>query len=475
MTIPSYCPVCFGSIQTQARVCPGCQTDIGRWEQDHPYIERLIQALKHPSSDVRIQTIIRLGRQGDVQAAIPLAECALAHPLDVVQGREIIRSVRQLPVGRETAMAFSMLASHPARSIREAVIGNGIHLRCFQLTANSALEPLPADVPSAAWLQDDIKRWLDIELQELQALQWLLAPFDLPPQILHYCMEGNSVTRVEAHDHLVFVIMPLLAASSHLQWASLSVVCLPTLLVTMHTHPFPSLVTLTAKLTTDTHMYAPTIPALLCHVLHQFIEEDFRYYLDLREAVIRLTDVIDDTSEFIEGKTILDLKRKVSHLANTCENQLFATMALSTIESPVFSVRNLRKYYAMVAKGVRHCQRGISRLESHVQDLHQHYVLRLQQTTNHRLRILTIMSAVFMPLTLLTGIYGMNFAHMPELAHPAAYPIVLGAMLAIAILLLAFFYLKGWFACVPNTPKTPGRCAPWRLQWSTWPEPRRAL
>jgi magnesium transporter len=193
-------------------------------------------------------------------------------------------------------------------------------------------------------------------------------------------------------------------------------------------------------------MYAPTIPALLCHILQQFIEEDFRYYLHLREAVARLTDVINDTPEGIEGKALLDLKRKISHLANTCENQLFATMALSTIESPVFSVRNLRKYYDMVAKGVRHCQRGVSRLESHVQDLHQHYVLMLQETTNHRLRLLTIMSVMFMPLTLIAGIYGMNFEHMPELAYPAAYPIVLGAMLAIALLLLAFFYLKGWFA-----------------------------
>ena len=120
-------------------------------------------------------------------------------------------------------------------------------------------------------------------------------------------------------------------------------------------------------------------------------------------------------------------------------------MALATIDSPAFSVRHLRKSYDSVAKGVRHCQRGVARLEAHMQDLHQHYVLRLQEATNHRLRILTIMSAMFMPLTLIAGIYGMNFEHMPELAYPAAYPIVLGAMLAIAVLLLAFFYLKGWF------------------------------
>lgn len=268
MMRPSYCPVCFASIQAQTLVCPVCQTDIGQWEQDHPYIERLLQALKHPHTNVRMQAIISLGKQGDVRVALPLAECALAHPRDVVQGREIIRSVRQLPAGPETAMALSMLAHHPAQSVREAVTGQGTHLQCFQLTPNSALEPVPDATPAAVWLQDGIKRWLDIETQELQVMPWLLAPFDLPSQILHSCMERTSVTRVEEDDRLVFVSIPLPAASSHLQWASLSVVCLPTTLVTIHTQPFPSLATLTAKFTRDKHLYAPTISALLFHILY---------------------------------------------------------------------------------------------------------------------------------------------------------------------------------------------------------------
>jgi hypothetical protein len=72
---------------------------------------------------------------------------------------------------------------------------SGVHLQCFHLTADSALEPLPAETPAAAWLHDDVKRWLDIETQEPPVLQELLAPFALLPHILHACISHHSVTQ----------------------------------------------------------------------------------------------------------------------------------------------------------------------------------------------------------------------------------------------------------------------------------------
>ena len=77
--------------------------------------------------------------------------------------------------------------------------------------------------------------------------------------------------------------------------------------------------------------------------------------------------------------------------------------------------------------------------------LHQHYLLMLQDKTNNRLKLLTILSAIFMPLTLITGIYGMNFHHMPELRWTFGYPMVLGAMMILAIAMLGFFVSRGWF------------------------------
>lgn len=63
---------------------------------------------------------------------------------------------------------------------------------------------------------------------------------------------------------------------------------------------------------------------------------------------------------------------------------------------------------------------------------------------NDVLKVLTIFSVIFIPLTFLAGIYGMNFENMPELSKPNAYPILLGVMAAVAIAMIVYFKRKKW-------------------------------
>ena len=58
---------------------------------------------------------------------------------------------------------------------------------------------------------------------------------------------------------------------------------------------------------------------------------------------------------------------------------------------------------------------------------------------------LTIVSTIFIPLTFIAGVYGMNFDNMPELHGQYSYFIVLGIMIIIVIFMLAIFKHKGWF------------------------------
>jgi magnesium transporter len=63
---------------------------------------------------------------------------------------------------------------------------------------------------------------------------------------------------------------------------------------------------------------------------------------------------------------------------------------------------------------------------------------------NRVMKVLTIISTIFIPLTFIVGVYGMNFTHMPELAEPLAYPLVWGVMVLIAIAMLIFFKRRHW-------------------------------
>ena len=84
-------------------------------------------------------------------------------------------------------------------------------------------------------------------------------------------------------------------------------------------------------------------------------------------------------------------------------------------------------------------------LVTRLSELLQHCQFVLQQQTDQRLRQLTVLSAIFMPLTLITGVYGMNFAYMPETGWRYGYYATLAGMVWLAIFLWITLKRKGWF------------------------------
>ncbi len=91
------------------------------------------------------------------------------------------------------------------------------------------------------------------------------------------------------------------------------------------------------------------------------------------------------------------------------------------------------------------------------------YLSTVALRTNEVMRVLTIISTIFIPLTFIVGVYGMNFdtsaspLNMPELNWAWGYPFVMALMLTIALGLLVFFRRKGWLGpTVPHVPAATG-------------------
>ena len=86
-------------------------------------------------------------------------------------------------------------------------------------------------------------------------------------------------------------------------------------------------------------------------------------------------------------------------------------------------------------------------------DLRDFFYSKISSRTNEIMRILTVIATLFMPLSFITGVYGMNFEWMPELKSPWGYPMALGIMASTAISFLWFFWRKGWLKNVdPHEP-----------------------
>jgi len=79
-----------------------------------------------------------------------------------------------------------------------------------------------------------------------------------------------------------------------------------------------------------------------------------------------------------------------------------------------------------------------------VSGLHDIYLTSINLKMNEIMKVLTMISTIFMPLTFIAGIYGMNFDHMPELRWEYGYAAILSIMLAIALLMLFYFKRKKW-------------------------------
>ncbi|MBN1433068.1 MAG: magnesium/cobalt transporter CorA [Methanomicrobiaceae archaeon] len=72
------------------------------------------------------------------------------------------------------------------------------------------------------------------------------------------------------------------------------------------------------------------------------------------------------------------------------------------------------------------------------------YLSGISNRMNEVMKVLTIIATIFIPLTFIAGLYGMNFNYMPELEHPLAYPAVLVLMAAMAIAMVIYFRKKEW-------------------------------
>jgi magnesium transporter len=137
------------------------------------------------------------------------------------------------------------------------------------------------------------------------------------------------------------------------------------------------------------------------------------------------------------------LQRRVTQLLRVHRPQVDAIHQLVRSDSELIPA-STRIYFGDVEDHARQIQGALEAARDSATDAMSAILATLGHRQNEVMKVLTLVGTIFIPLTFVVGIYGMNFDYMPELRTRLGYPLVMGGMFVLAVAMLAWFRVKGW-------------------------------
>lgn len=287
--------------------------------------------------------------------------------------------------------------------------------------------------------------WEDVTTHSRDDLGRFLAPYDLPDDVTEACLAPRRYPEVSVFPSGIMVHLPTRHVWDAHHGRYLTVLCLPGRMITLHDEEIPLLDRLVQMIRSGNAPLQASVQALLIFLLDACIDANVHFYMEARSRVEQLAEMLDDTPDAVTPDDILPLKRAITRLSIQFEDQFYCLATLQTLQATALPLTSQREGLRDIMDNQNHLARSQARLEMRLRDLYQFFLLVLQRRTDHRIRVLTVLTAVCMPLTVIAGVYGMNFRHMPELDWDYGYYAALAAMLAVAGGMMWFFHKRGWF------------------------------
>ena len=182
---------------------------------------------------------------------------------------------------------------------------------------------------------------------------------------------------------------------------------------------------------------------LLFRLLEAIIDNYFEVIETIADKITELDSVILTRNGQNILKEIEVEKRKLIELRKIAQPMRDITYQLQSADSNL--IENSNKLYFRNLKDS--CLTVLDEIDANKQILegmaNLYYAVQGQRM-NEIMKVLTIVSSIFIPLTFIVGVYGMNFENMPELKYKYGYYTVVGVLLLVGILLLSYFIRRGW-------------------------------
>ena len=187
----------------------------------------------------------------------------------------------------------------------------------------------------------------------------------------------------------------------------------------------------------------PSLERFLYDFLEQIVEDDLSIMERYEAELNRIEDAILNSDEYKDLGRVSEIHNDIRKLLVHYEQIIDMTQELEENENGFFSEDNLRYIHLFMNLIMRRHDSAAS-LRDYTMQVRDLYHAQLEVRQNRIMTLLTVITTIFMPLTLIEGWYGMNFVHMPELAWKWGYPVVIAVSVAIVIFCLVFFKKKKW-------------------------------
>ena len=296
-------------------------------------------------------------------------------------------------------------------------------------------------------IKESFIKWINLDgLGQIENIEKLGTQFNLHPLLLEDIVNPNQRPKIENFENIIFIILKMLRWDKEIKKVRSEQISM--------------------VLGTN---YVMTFKEMRSDVFNPIIERLNQSKGNVRSMgadylIYTLIDVIIDNYFVILEK----IGKKLDELEEELvENP--TTETLQEIHQIKREVITLRKFIWPSRNVINGLQREGSYFKDttqiYLRDVYDHIVTIIDSFENYRdvissmldiylssisnkmneiMKILTIISTIFIPLSFLAGFYGMNFLYMPEVKSPIAYPILIVIMTLIAILMLFFFRRKKW-------------------------------
>lgn len=287
--------------------------------------------------------------------------------------------------------------------------------------------------------------WLDIEKELALKEQRILERFQIHPLAIQDALRTRHPPKIESFkDHLFILLRGLDADTSGIEFGviQLAIFTGDRLFITRHARKSTSTNWLFTQVTKDPTLLSKD-PAVLAVMLASRLVR--RYVEILLAFEPRLDEIEEEIFDRPEDALLYELTR---HKAKLREIRRIASYHLQVTLELADDISIIGPEHRHEITDVREqIERTVSLADLYYEtakDLTDGYIALSTHRLNRVMQILTIITVIFVPLTFIAGIYGMNFENMPELKSNTGYFIVLGTMATIGSALLYLFRRKGW-------------------------------